>query len=66
MMKQILAVAAASMVLALVPTAGGQAQTSALVGQPAPQMQAKDLNGKTRSLSEYRGKVVVLCFAASW
>lgn len=30
------------------------------IGQPAPAFQAKDMNGRVRSLSEFRGKTVVL------
>src|SRR5882724_4095481 len=33
---------------------------SARVGEPAPNFTAVDSNGKTRKLSDYRGKVVVL------
>lgn len=33
---------------------------------PAPALQAVDLKGATRTLADYRGKVVVLNFWASW
>ena len=33
---------------------------------PAPQLQAQDLTGATRTLADYRGKVVLLNFCASW
>jgi hypothetical protein len=36
------------------------AQAAPAVGQPAPAFQAMDASGKTRSLSEFRGKTVVL------
>ncbi len=36
------------------------------VGKPAPQTTGRDLNGKPFSLSDYRGKVVVLAFSADW
>ncbi|MEO7435318.1 MAG: thioredoxin family protein [Candidatus Binatia bacterium] len=36
------------------------ADTMPKVGQPAPDFSATDLNGKTRSLSEFKGKYVVL------
>jgi hypothetical protein len=43
--------------------AGGQramAAASAKVGEPAPDFTAKDLQGKERRLSEFKGKMVVL------
>jgi RNA polymerase sigma factor (sigma-70 family) len=36
------------------------------VGRPAPAFEAKDLNGQAVRLSDYRGKVVVVIFWASW
>jgi len=36
------------------------ADTMPKVGQPAPDFSATDLNGKTRSLAEFKGKYVVL------
>src|SRR5947208_16840155 len=33
---------------------------AAQVGQPAPDFTAKDINGKTHKLSDYKGKIVVL------
>jgi peroxiredoxin len=36
------------------------------VGQVAPAIEGKDLNGQTVRLSDYRGKVVVLVFWAGW
>jgi peroxiredoxin len=36
------------------------AAASPMVGQPAPAFQAKDAEGRTRSLAEFRGKTVVL------
>jgi peroxiredoxin len=36
------------------------AHASVSVGQPAPDFQVKDINGKSQSLSAYRGKFVVL------
>jgi hypothetical protein len=38
----------------------GAADTPPKVGQPAPAFSAVDLDGKTRSLSEFKGKYVVL------
>ncbi|MDP4219700.1 MAG: TlpA disulfide reductase family protein [Bacteroidota bacterium] len=34
--------------------------------KPAPEFTLKDVNGKTVSLSDYRGKIVVLNFWATW
>ena len=36
------------------------------VGTPAEDFQLVDLNGKAQSLSEYRGKIVLLNFWATW
>lgn len=36
------------------------ANTAGTVGAPAPAFQLKDLNGKTHSLADYKGKTVVL------
>jgi thiol-disulfide isomerase/thioredoxin len=36
------------------------------VGQPAPDIVMEDVNGKTRKLSDLKGKVVLLDFWASW
>ena len=35
-------------------------------GEPAPNFQLRDMNGRTMSLSELRGKVVLLNFWATW
>jgi thiol-disulfide isomerase/thioredoxin len=44
-----------------------QAQRNAItVGQPAPEITGEDLDGKERKLSDYKGKVVVLHFWATW
>src|SRR5436853_6004525 len=34
--------------------------SEAVVGKPAPAFTAKDINGKTHKLSDYKGKIVVL------
>jgi thiol-disulfide isomerase/thioredoxin len=36
------------------------------VGRPAPAIEGKDVDGKPLKLSDYRGKVVVVVFWASW
>ena len=35
-------------------------------GEPAPNFQLRDMDGRTRSLSELRGKVVLINFWATW
>ncbi len=37
-----------------------------MLGQAAPAFRLKDLEGKTLSLADLRGKLVVLHFGASW
>jgi peroxiredoxin len=37
-----------------------------LLGKPAPQFRAVDLDGRTVSLASYRGHPLILSFAASW
>lgn len=37
-----------------------------VVGTPAENFQLADLNGKTQTLNEYRGKIVLLNFWATW
>lgn len=48
------------MLLAAVVLAVSATQAAVSVGQPAPNFTAMDTNGKTVSLSDYKGKVVVL------
>jgi peroxiredoxin len=43
----------------------GRAETPA-VGAPAPAWQLNDLNGKPVQLSDFKGKVVILDFWATW
>lgn len=51
---------AALAALAIVVGAGSASADAPKVGQPAPAFSAVDLDGKTRSLSEFKGKYVVL------
>ncbi len=37
-----------------------------LMEQPAPELRLKDLEGKERTLAEFRGKLILLNFSASW
>jgi peroxiredoxin len=50
-------------------TFNSQSRTSAstplAVGQPAPNFSLTDLNGKTHTLNEYRGKIVAIAFIAT-
>jgi peroxiredoxin len=48
-----------ALVLALAATAAS-ARAQAVVGQPAPAFSVKDASGRTRTLDEFRGQVVVL------
>jgi cytochrome c biogenesis protein CcmG, thiol:disulfide interchange protein DsbE len=53
--------------LAAVQVAAQSKQASAsLVGKRAPAFKVKDLNGVTRTLSDYQGKIVLLNFSATW
>ena len=45
--------------LGLLGVVGG-AFAAAEVGKPAPEFTATDINGQTRKLSDYQGKIVVL------
>jgi RNA polymerase sigma factor (sigma-70 family) len=36
------------------------------LGKPAPEIEGKDLDGKTLKLSDFRGRVVVLIFCGHW
>jgi peroxiredoxin len=49
------------------PAAGTKYMMTALsVGKVAPEITGRDLDGTTFSLSDYRGKVVVLMFSGDW
>lgn len=52
--------------LAVPMPATARTKQSGLVGRQAPNFQLKDFENKTVRLSEYRGKVVLLNFWASW
>lgn len=62
--------ALASMLTLLVPAAlaaGAPHNPKDLeIGKKAPEIEGKDVNGKSFKLSEYRGKVVVLDFWGDW
>jgi len=46
--------------------ASGAGQDSALVGEPAPPIELKRLNGKRYDLKKEKGKIIVLDFWATW
>jgi peroxiredoxin len=56
--RLLIALAAAAGLMA--PAAQAQAPSAPLIGKPAPAFEAVDADGKTRSLTEFRGKTVVL------
>ena len=58
------ALAAAALLLAA--PRGAAAQTPPLLGQPAPLFSLADIEGRTLSLGDLRGRLVVLHFGASW
>jgi thiol-disulfide isomerase/thioredoxin len=62
-MKRLLTVVAISLFCS---AAGQAAGFEARAKTPAPALQAQDLNGVSRTLADYRGKVVLLNFWASW
>ena len=48
------------------PLVWGMASRPPLVGSPAPEFQLTNLSGTSQSLEQYRGKVVLLNFWATW
>ena len=50
------------------PAAGEHVQDPALqwIGRAAPEIRLETLDGKEAALADYRGKIVVLHFGASW
>jgi thiol-disulfide isomerase/thioredoxin len=62
-MKRLLTICLASLFLAAgVHSAGFEARP----GTPAPELKAQDLAGAPKTLANYRGKVMLLNFWASW
>ncbi len=49
-----------------IPMAWGMASRPPLIGSSAPSFQLSSLAGPTQSLEQYRGKVVLLNFWATW
>lgn len=57
----------ATVALGLFSSFGGQAaEFEARASLPAPTLQASDLSGATKTLVDYRGKVLLLNFWATW
>ncbi|MHB8880990.1 MAG: TlpA disulfide reductase family protein [Thermodesulfovibrionales bacterium] len=54
------------MLIVLIPLSFPGVLTAEQRNETAPDFQLKDLGGKMHTLSEYRGKVVILNFWASW
>ncbi len=48
------------------PSPAGPFNLSAAVGQPSPAFSLKDANGETVKIADYKGKVVLLDFWATW
>ena len=73
-MKPVVTAALLSVFLTMGLSASSQAGSAASVaqrgivkpGEPAPNFQLRDMNGRIVSLSELRGKVVLLNFWATW
>jgi len=62
----LLAIAAAFSAMALARQSKAAGQAAVLDGQPAPDFALKDGSGKTVKLQDYRGKVLLLDFWATW
>ena len=58
--------AARALVLLFLAAGGSHAVAAELVGQEAPDFVLKSIGGDNLRLSEYRGRVVLLSFWASW
>lgn len=54
------------LVLALPLLTAGVAAEQPMLGKAAPEFRLQDLEGRTLSLVDLRGKLVVLHFGASW
>jgi hypothetical protein len=46
--------------------AGRDKQVASVIGKPAPEISGEDGDGRSFRLSDYRGKVVLLDFWATW
>jgi hypothetical protein len=59
------ALAAGALIWALAP-ARAQDAPSPLLGKAVPVVKVKDLAGGDHTLAEFRGKIILLNFCASW
>ena len=59
-------IAVAAMLLLTPASRAASPSTGFAIGQTAPEITGKDLDGKPMKLSEFRGKVVVLDFWGHW
>ena len=59
-------IAVAAMLLLAPASRAASPSTGFAIGQTAPEITGKDLDGKPMKLSEFRGKVVVLDFWGHW
>src|ERR1700744_2237216 len=54
-------------IVQIINTNSAVAQTTdTTLNRPAPDFQLKDMNGKTVSLADYKGKILVIDFWATW
>lgn len=75
-MKKVLLIIATVLVLVVatiyvdkatrVKTKSGGVKTEAVAGTPAPEVKLKDLNDKDVTLAQYKGKIVLVNFWATW
>jgi len=66
-MRRLAVIAAAVMLLFATGCGRDRVPTGRLaIGRPAPDFSLRDLSGKTHRLSDYRGKVVMINFWATW
>jgi peroxiredoxin len=63
-MIHLLRIALAALALSYVPSAAGELK--AWTGAPPPSFELKDITGRTHKLADYRGKVVLVNFWATW
>ena len=66
MNKALKIILAVILTLGLVITACSAPATSSQVGQPAPDFQLQNLDGQSISLSDFKGKPVLINFWATW
>jgi len=55
-----------STMMSIFYTGCGKQESSPIIGQPAPDFTLQDLEGNPVSLSDFKGKPVILNFWATW